>query len=138
MSHSKKILATMATVMVLGGTGVALAAENEGGAENANEMSTVLNAKTSLTQAIAAAEAKTGGKAVDTGLENRDGTMAYEVDVAKDGKMQRVRVALDTGQVIDVMAADMEDGGKNGQSENGEDGGNGSSEQGENGEDGGN
>jgi uncharacterized membrane protein YkoI len=40
-------------------------------------------------QAIAAAENQVGGKAVETGIEDENGTVAFEVEVLKDGQRQR-------------------------------------------------
>lgn len=40
-------------------------------------MRAVLNAKTLLVQAIQAAEQETGGKAIDSSVENENGTLTY-------------------------------------------------------------
>jgi uncharacterized membrane protein YkoI len=114
MRRSKIIPAAMAAVIVLGGTGVAFSANAETETNRQQEISAVLKAKTSLAQAIAAAEQETGGKAVETGLENRDGVMAYEVKIAKGDALQRVLVDLDSGKVTKVTAADANhEGGEN-------------------------
>jgi len=94
----------MVAVITLGGAGLALAGSGERETDGRQEISAVLNAKTSLVQAIAIAEQKIGGKAVETGFENRDGAMAYEVKVAKGTGVQTVLVALDTGKIITVTA----------------------------------
>lgn len=106
MLHSRIIPTTVAAVILLGGAGAVLAGSGGREADGRQEIDAVVNAQTSLSQAIAAAEQKTGGKAVETGLENQDGMMAYEVEIAKGGKLQKVLVALDTGEVIKVMASD--------------------------------
>jgi uncharacterized membrane protein YkoI len=115
MLRPKIIQATMVAVIALGGTGAAFAGAGAKEVNEQEEIAAVLNAKTSLTQAIAAAEQQTGGKAIDTGLENQDGTMAFEVKVAKGSTVQKVLIDLDSGKVIKVMAADADhdEGGDN-------------------------
>jgi len=105
MLRSKLIPAAMVAVITLGGAGIALAGSGEREADGRQEIRAVLSAKTSLSQAIAIAERKIGGKAVETGLENRNGAMAYEVKVAKGNRrIQTVLVTLDTGKVAAVKA----------------------------------
>lgn len=116
MLRSKIIPAAMVAVIALGGAGAAFAGSGEKETDEKQEVAAVVNAKTSLAQAIATAEQQTGGKAVDTGLENRDGTMAFEVEVATGSTVQKVLVDLDSGKVIKVMPADAdnnEDGEQN-------------------------
>ncbi len=110
MFGSKILSVTMAAAVILGGACAAFAANNDGESNDRDEISATVNAKTSLTQAIAAAEQETGGKAIDAGVENQDGAMAYEVEVIKDNTVHKVLVALDTGKVIKVMPADTEHG----------------------------
>lgn len=105
MVRSKSILACTVVLITLAGAGAALAGEND----QQSELNAVTNAKTSLSQAIAAAEQETGGKAVETGLENQDGVMAYEIKVAKGNTLQKVLVDADSGKVTKVMAADAGD-----------------------------
>src|SRR5258707_9194557 len=110
----------MAAVIALGSTiGVAYAASNTpvGQNEGAQEVAAIVNAKTSLAQAIAAAEQQSGGKAIDAGLENENGAMAFAVDVAKDNTVQKVLVDLQSGKVLKVVAAESEQG-ENGEHEN--------------------
>jgi uncharacterized iron-regulated membrane protein len=102
MVRSKSIMACTVVLITLAGAGAALAGERD----QQSELNAVTNAKTSLSQAIAAAEQETGGKAVETGLENQDGVMAYEIKVAKGNTLQRVLVDADSGKVTKVMAAD--------------------------------
>jgi uncharacterized membrane protein YkoI len=102
MVRSKSILACTVVLITLAGAGAALAGEND----QQSELYAVTRAKTSLSQAIAAAEEETGGKAVETGLENQDGVMAYEIKIAKGNTLQRVLVDADSGKVTKVMAAD--------------------------------
>jgi uncharacterized membrane protein YkoI len=120
MLRSKIVPIAMATVIAVGSAvGLAHAANsNHGGAnEEAQEFAALINAKTTLGQAIAAAEQQTGGKAIDAGLENENGTMAFAVEVAKDNTVQKVLVDLQTGKVLKVVAADNEQG-ENGEHDN--------------------
>jgi uncharacterized membrane protein YkoI len=85
MVRSDIIQTTMVALTTLAGAGAAFAGENGNETDQQSELNGVTNAKTSLSQAIAAAEQETGGKAVDAGLENQNqnGVMAHEIDIAK-------------------------------------------------------
>jgi uncharacterized membrane protein YkoI len=72
MLRSKIISAAVAVTVALGST-VVFAANGAKQDDERQEAAAVLNAKTSLAQAIAAAEQHTGGKAIDSGIENRNG-----------------------------------------------------------------
>jgi uncharacterized membrane protein YkoI len=98
----------MAAAVALGGA-AAFAGAGEKEVDEQQEITAVLNAKTSLAQAIAAAEQHTGSKAIDTGLENQDGNIAYEVTVAKGTTVQEVLVDLNTGTILKVMTSGSED-----------------------------
>jgi uncharacterized membrane protein YkoI len=102
----------MAAVIAVGSTVVlAHAANSDRGAnKSAQEVAALVNAKTTLAQAIAAAEQQTGGKAIDAGLENENGAMAFEIKVAKDNTVQKVLIDLQSGKVLKVAAADSEHG----------------------------
>ena len=106
MFRSKILPATFVAALTLAGTGAALADNKGKDTDEQQELSAVTNAKTSLSQAIAAAEQETGGKAFDTGLENQEGPLAYEVEIAKGNTLQKVLVDLDSGKVIKVTAGD--------------------------------
>lgn len=115
MLRSKLLPAAMAAALALGSTaGIAFAANNNHGRsgepEEAQEAAAVINAKTSLAQAIASAEQQTGGKAIETGLENQDGVMLFEIEIAKGNTVQTVLVDSRTGKVVKVMSADTENG----------------------------
>lgn len=107
MLRSRILPIPMVAAIALGGAGAAFAGEKE--VDEQQEITTVLSAKTSLAQAIAAAEQQTGGKAIDTGLENQDGNIAYEVMVAKGTTVQKVLVDLNTGTVLKVMASESQE-----------------------------
>ena len=111
MVRSKIMLTTLVALVTLVGARAAFAGEKGNETDQQSELNAVTNAKTSLSQAIAH-----GGKAVDTGLENQDGVMAYEIEIAKGSTLQRVIVDSDPGKIIKVMAADADD--ENGEHEN--------------------
>ena len=112
MLRTKIVPIAMAAVIAVGSTvGLAYAANNEHGAnEGAQELAALVNAKTTLAQAIAAAEQQTGGKAIDAGLENENGAMAFAIEVAKDNTVQKVHVDLQSGKVLKAAAADSQHG----------------------------
>jgi len=77
--------------------------------EERDETAGVLSARISLTQAIAAAEQHTGGKASRAEIERHDGKWLYEVEVVSGGKTAEVAVDATDGKVIS-MQADRPDG----------------------------
>lgn len=117
MLRTKMLPAAMAAAIAVGAGGAAFAATHD--REDAKDIAAVLNAKTSLAEAIATAEQQVGGKAIDAGLEREGGPMRFEVEVAKDKTVQRVLVDPQTGKVVKVMPADTGENGENG--EHGED-----------------
>jgi uncharacterized membrane protein YkoI len=98
MFRPKILPATMAAVMVLGATGVAFAATGED--EERQEIATVLGAKASVGQAITAAERKTGGRAMEIGVEEEKGAYLYEVKTVSKDKVAEVFVDPASGQVV--------------------------------------
>lgn len=90
----------------------------------ASDMKASLGAKVQLSEAIAAAEAAVGGKAVDSGFEEEGTSPAWEVEVAKaDGTSATVLVDAATGKVDQNTKADREtkedgEGGENGEEAN--------------------
>ena len=71
-------------------TGAAFAGNGDGEISPQKEIDAVLGAKTSTSQAIAAAEQATGGKAFSAGIDDKDGVLTYEVKTAKTGALQMV------------------------------------------------
>lgn len=65
-----------------------------------NEAAKMLSAKTTLAAAIDTAEKQTGGKMHEARIEDEDGRLAYEVETLKGHAKQRVRIDVDTGQVV--------------------------------------
>lgn len=111
----------------------AFAEENaEAGENQVNETQAIMNAKISIADAIRAAETESKGKAVESGLNDENGAVSYQVEVLMpDGKRTDVFVDLDTGKVLKMAAAESDEG--NQKDENGENG-----EEGESGEEGNN
>lgn len=102
MFRSKLVPAAMAAVLAAGVAGTAFAGDRGEEMGDRQEITTILNAKTSLAQAIAIAEQQTGGKAMESSLEQQAGTAAYEVRIAKADGVQKVLVAPDSGKVLKV------------------------------------
>lgn len=97
MFHFKVIPAALAAVVALGATQAAFAKSEEH--ENGKEIAAVLGAKTSVAQAIAAAEQKTGGRAMKIDVEKEKGAYLYEVKTVAKDKISEVFVDLVSGQV---------------------------------------
>lgn len=98
MFRSKILPATMAAVIALGASGAAFAASSEN--ENGQEIAAVLGAKTSVAQAIAAAEQQTGGLARKIDVEKEKGAYRYEVKTVSKDKVAEVFVDPASGQVV--------------------------------------
>ncbi len=125
----KKLLAGLVIVPLAAGIFSPAFAEStsETGEANVNETQALMNAKISIADAIKAAEAEGKGKAVDSGLNDENGEISYQVEVvAQDGKRTDVFVDLQTGKVLRMAVADAaEEGGDNegGEGPGGEQGG---------------
>ena len=117
MIRSKLIPVAMIAVLALSGTGAAFAASEKKTGNEQNETAAVLAAKTSLTQAIVEAEKQGGGKAVHAGIENQNGSIAYDIEVANGTAVQKVLVDLATGKVLKI-APDTADNENDGESDN--------------------
>lgn len=98
----------------------AFAEENaKSGEVQVNETQALMNAKISISDAIRAAEMESKGKAVNSGLNDENGAVSYQVEVlTPDGKRTDVFVDLDTGKVLKMAAADSDEDNK--PDENGE------------------
>ncbi|MGR3757433.1 MAG: PepSY domain-containing protein [Tranquillimonas sp.] len=110
---TRKIIAALGagSMMALGLAGVTAASAASNGNEdaaNAAELQAFQSAKVSLTDAIAAAESKTGGKALDAGFESGEKQGAtYEVELVKtDGSEIYAMVDPATGAVKVQAKAD--------------------------------
>jgi uncharacterized membrane protein YkoI len=72
-------------------------------AQPEKETQAIAQAKTSLSQAITAAEARTSGKAIRAEFEqSRDGKWTFDVEVLAGGKVYDVAVDADSGAVLSV------------------------------------
>lgn len=105
MTRSKLLSVAIAGVFAASMLGVAYAKNNE---TRTNEAAVIANAKVTLAQAIVTAEQQVGGKAVGTGIEDQNGTVAFEVEVLKDGQKHKVLVDPQTGQIVKTAKADTE------------------------------
>jgi uncharacterized membrane protein YkoI len=71
--------------------------------------------KRTLAEAIATAESQTGGSAVEAKLEQEHGTLAFEVEILKDGAFQKLVLDAKTGQVLKSNLADRGDDEEDGE-----------------------
>ena len=92
----------MFTVVIIAGTAanVAHASELKG------KLTLLSQAKISLTEAIKAAEQKTGGKALEAELDDGSSTVQFEIKILKDGKIYEVIIDGKTGNVLKVSLDD--------------------------------
>jgi uncharacterized membrane protein YkoI len=102
MFSTKTIPAALAAVVILGALpAVAVANEHQDSQhQDQAEISALQGAKIGLIDAIRAAEQQVGGKAIDTGIDNQNGNLRYEVKVLKDGAVHNVMVDAQSGQVV--------------------------------------
>lgn len=111
-TKSKTILTAALVAVGLTGAGLTAAQASSGNeANNAAEIQAFMSAP-SLTDAVKAAEANTGGKAMDASFETlKDGSAAYEVELVKaDGSQIEALVKADGSVTATAMAAnDMDD-----------------------------
>ena len=123
MIIGKNLVAAIFLVPLTIGLAVpAFAEENaETGESQVNETQVLMDAKISLSDAIKTAEMASKGKAVESGLDDENGAVSYQVEVLlPDGKRTDVFVDLNTGKVLKMAAAESDEGEQ--QAENGENG----------------
>lgn len=101
------IPAAVAFAIGAGAHGDVLAAANKLGFDK--DVAAMLQAKVTLAEAIATAEKEAGGKAINAGVDNENGTIFIGVAVAKGEKVQKVLIDPQTGKVVKITAKD-EDG----------------------------
>lgn len=88
----------LALAVALATAGAAYANETD---ENSREIAAALAAKTTLAEAVTAAERQGGGRGFKIDLKDHDGTYAYKVKViASDGKVSEVSVDPATGKIL--------------------------------------
>ena len=117
MSSKKTLLfGALAAITIVASS---LVYANREGNEEQHDAAALAQAKISLTQAIAAAEQKTNGKAVRAELEDENGKLVYGVEVMNGGKSIDVKVDIATGGVLSAQADQADHEGD----ENGNEGG---------------
>ena len=67
--------------------------------EDKAELAALTDAKTTLADAVKAAEQQAGGKAIIAGIEQRGGKVEYEIQVVRGGNIQQMVVDPATGRV---------------------------------------
>lgn len=118
-TKSKTILTAALVAVGLSGAGLTAAQASSGNeAGNAAEIQAFMTAQ-SLTDAVKAAEAQTGGKAMDASFETlKDGSAAYEVELVKaDGSQIEALVKADGSVTAKAMAADDMDDHEDGEAD---------------------
>lgn len=93
--HRYSKLSLLAAAIATAGT---VAYASNGGMEN--DALAIVNAKTSLVQAVTAAEQHTNGKATHAEYEHSKQGWIYEVEVVSGAKVFDVKVDADKGTVI--------------------------------------
>lgn len=107
MNKSPYISLALIAALTAGGVGMAFA-KSSGTNGSPTEQSDALklaalaDAKVSITDAIAIAEKDGGGKAVDAGFADENGSYAYEVEVLDTNGEQTVLVDAQSGKVTKV------------------------------------
>jgi uncharacterized membrane protein YkoI len=103
--HNKFLTAIFTTVIMAGAT-MNLAQASESKEKETKELQLFSQAKISISDAIKAAEHKTGGKAMEAEIDDESSTVQFEVEVLKDGKIHEVKVDGITGKVLKVSLED--------------------------------
>lgn len=98
MNQFRILSAAFAAAMTLCASGAAFA--DSGEEDDGQELAAVLDASTSITQAIATAEQQTGGQAVKVDVDDDGGAYLYEVKIISQDKIIRVYVDMDSSQVV--------------------------------------
>jgi hypothetical protein len=106
MIRWKIILTYTIAIIILTGAGAASAGESWGKTDQQVRIERRHECQDAALAGDRAAEQETGGKAVEIGLEDQDGVMAYEIKIAKGDILQKVLVDVDFDKITKVMAAD--------------------------------
>jgi uncharacterized membrane protein YkoI len=107
----KTVLALVMTGLIAA-AGVTVSQADDDKGEAAKKLQLFSQAKISLTEAIKIAEQKIGGKALEAELEDKAGTVQFEVEVVKDGILHEAMIDAKTGQVLKVALEDGDDDDK--------------------------
>ena len=114
------ILMAAGVALAFGGISAAMATSQGGTGQNRGEDDlNVGQARITLTQAVAAAEQKVGGRAAHAELNDENGKLVFGVEVVSGQQATDVKVDAMSGQVLSARAdqADAEHEGK-GESDN--------------------
>ncbi len=107
MNKQHNIIPTALFAMVLiAGAFASEAQAGESKDKEAKELQLFSQAKISLSEAIKAAEQKTGGKAIEAELDDESDTVQFEIEILKDGKIHEVLVDSITGKILKVSLED--------------------------------
>lgn len=118
IKRRRMTLAAMALATVgIGGAGLAYAGASEPGEQaeaqerddDQKEAQVLAGARISLAQAVQAAEARTGMKASEAGIDDENSQPYFEISVGQGPQEQTVLIDTQTGQVAKI-AADTEEG----------------------------
>lgn len=97
MVRSKLIPVAVLVAVAFSGAPAAFAASKK--AADSSEMAVVLSAKTTLGQAISAAEQETGGRALKAEMHNEKDTYFYEIETVAKDQLAEVLIDPATGKV---------------------------------------
>ena len=98
MNDRKLTTAVIAAAIALNVAATAMASSGPG--KMAREISAVRNAQTSIAQAIAAAEAQSGGRAVKAEMDREKAAYLYEIKTVARDKVLEVLVDPATGKIV--------------------------------------
>jgi uncharacterized membrane protein YkoI len=101
-----KILTALFTMVIMSATAANVVQAAESKEKEAKELKLFSEAKISLSEAIKAAEHKTGGKAMEAEVDDESNTVQFEIEVLKDGKVHEVLVDGITGKILKVSLED--------------------------------
>lgn len=99
MPLSKILPAALVAAMALSTVAAVIPAQAE--TEKSQEITTVLNARVSISQAIAAAEKAADGRAVRVDLEKRKGAYLYEIATVSKSGGRKVLIDPSSGKIVD-------------------------------------
>jgi uncharacterized membrane protein YkoI len=117
-NKQNKFLTALFATVIMAGTTMNLAQASESKEKEAKELQLFSQAKISLTDAIKAAEHKTGGKAMEAEVDDESSAIQFEVEVLKGGKVHEVKVDGITGKVLKVSLEDESKEGAEKETEN--------------------
>lgn len=100
MIRNKLFAVTAVGAIAASALGFAGAVQAKDSERPTDEAAVMANAKVSMAQAITTAEQQVGGKAVDSGIEDQNGTVFLEVTVLTGTQKHRVLIDPQSGQVV--------------------------------------